>query len=185
MSLYENILPRSGDGGRFHVPGLDAVRTFARQGFARSPTVRIPGKRPIQFSTDRVRAAPAISPTVSTMLGMGAIGLGMWGLLAPKSVSRFLGIPASTHVVRTVFGVRELITGYTLAGDPTKSGMLWTRFAGDLFDIAVLRLADNPRNPKRKNSRFALNAVLLITALDAFAAVRMSTVKRNCVEGAR
>ena len=183
MSLLESILPAGGGANPLHWPAVERVRTFARQGFSRSPTVRIPGKRPIQFTTDRVRAAPAISPTVSTMLGMGAIGLGMWGLLAPKSVSRFLGIPASTHTVRTLFGVRELITGYTLAGDPTKSGMLWTRFAGDLFDIAVLRMADNPRNPQRKNARFALNAVLLITALDAFAAIRMSTVKRNCVEG--
>ena len=185
MSLSDSILPRGGDGLR--LPAVDAVRSFARSGFPRSPTLTIPrqGKRPIQVSTDRVRAAPAISPTISTMLGMGAIGLGMWGTLAPRSVSRFLGVPASKPVVRALFGARELYTGYSLAGDPTKSKVLWMRVAGDLFDLGVLALADNRRNPRRKNARFAFNAVLLITVLDAFAAFRMDTVQRNCTTGAR
>ena len=180
MSLAEHGAPRGGNGvGRFS-PG---PRVFER--LSRSPTLTLPrpNGRPIRVSTDRVRAAPAITPTIAGSLGMGAMGLGWWGLLAPKSVSRFLGIPAPKAVVRTLFGLRELYTGYTLAGDPTKSEVLWLRVAGDIFDIAVLRAAINPRNPKRGNARFMLNAVLVITALDVIAATRMSNVQRNCTGG--
>ena len=180
MSLAEHGAPRGGNGvGRFS-PGR---RVFER--LPRSPTLMIPGPRgrPIRVSTDRVRAAPAITPTITGSLGMGAMGLGWWGLLAPKSVSRFLGIPAPKAVIRTLFGLRELYTGYTLAGDPTKSEVLWLRVAGDVFDIAVLGAAINPRNSKRGNARFMLNAVLVITALDVIAAIRMSNVQRNCTGG--
>ncbi len=158
-----------------------AVRqTFER--LTRSPTVRIPrrGREPIQFSTDRVRAAPALTPTLAGSLGMGAIGLGVLGTLFPKSVARWLGLPAYRLPVIALFGLRELYTGYTLAADPTKSQVLWQRVAGDLFDIAILGAASVPPNRKRHNARFALKAVLIITALDVLAAYRMTDVRRNC-----
>ena len=181
MSLAEHGASRGRDGvGRFS-PGPQIFQRLSR-----SPTLTIPGPkgRSFRVSTDRVRAAPAITPTISGSLGMGAMGLGWWGLLAPRSVSRFLGIPAPKAVIRTLFGLRELYTGYTLAGDPTKSDVLWLRVAGDIFDIAVLGAALNPRNRKRGNVKFMLNAVLVITALDVIAAIRMSDVQRNCT-GAR
>ena len=180
MSLAHDLTPRGGNGvGRFS-PG---PRVFER--LSRSPTLTIPGPKGRSFTvaTDRVRAAPALTPTLSGSLGMGAMGLGWWGLLAPRSVSRFLGIPAPKAAVRALFGLRELYTGYTLAGDPTKSEVLWLRVAGDVFDIAVLAAASNPRNRKRHNARFALKAVLVITALDVIAALRMSNVQRNCTGG--
>jgi hypothetical protein len=155
----------------------------AFQTFARSPRLNIPrpGKPAMHLATDRVRAKPAVSPNLSMNIGMTAIGLGMWGTLFPKHVKRTFGVKAPTQVVQTLFGARELWTGYTLAGDPTKSGMLWARVAGDIFDIAVLSSLDNPRNPQRGAARAALGAVLLITALDAVTAVRMTNVQRNCV----
>jgi hypothetical protein len=127
-----------------------------------------------------VRAVPAISPTLSMNIGMTAIGLGLWGTLFPRHVARTLGITAPAPVVQSVFGLRELWTGFTLAGDPTKSQMLWTRVAGDVFDIAVLKGLDNHRNPQRGAARAALGFVLLVTALDVVTAVRMTNVKRTC-----
>jgi hypothetical protein len=152
------------------------------ENLARSPRTNLPrnhGKR-IELFTDRVRAKPALSPTVSMNIGMTAIGLGMWGTLFPKHVARTLGIRAPAPVVQAVFGLRELWTGYTLAGDPTKSEMLWTRVAGDIFDIAVLASLDRPSNPQRGAARAALGFVLAVTAVDAITAVRMSAVQRNC-----
>jgi hypothetical protein len=134
----------------------------------------------VRLTTDRVRAAPAISPQLSLMIGQTAIGLGLWGALFPKSVKRNLGVTASTPAVQALFGVRELVTGFTLAGDPTKAGMLWARVAGDVADIAILSSLDRPTNPKRGNAKIALGFVLAVTALDLITAVRMSTVKRNC-----
>jgi hypothetical protein len=152
------------------------------ENLARSPRTHLPRNhgKPIELFTDRVRAKPALSPTVSMNIGMTAIGLGMWGTLFPKHVARTFGMRTPAPVVQAVFGLRELWTGYTLAGDPTKSEMLWTRVAGDIFDIAVLASLNRPSNPQRGAARAALGFVLAVTALDAITAVRMSAVQRNC-----
>lgn len=151
------------------VPATAPTRTF-----------RLPGGKQMTLSTDRVRAAPAVTPQISMVLGQNALGLGLWGLLAPHSVNRFLGIRASATTTRALFGARELATGMVLASDPTKSSALWTRVAGDVFDILVLRRLARRDNPKRGNARLAMGVVLAITALDVVAAVRMTNVKRDC-----
>ncbi len=176
MSVLESI--RSGARAR----GLPWPSRETFENFARSPgmNVPLPGRRRIHISTDRVRAAPALTPTLSSALGISAIGLGFWGLLFPDAVARFLGLPRNKPLIRSLFGVRELYTGYALAGDPTRPGTLWARVAGDVLDLVVLRVLVNPRNPKAGNARFAQNAILLITALDVLAALRMSNVQRNC-----
>jgi hypothetical protein len=155
----------------------------AQENFLRSPhtVIRLPGRPPMRLATDNVRAKPAVTPQVSMMIGMTAIGLGLWGALFPKSVKRTLGITAPTSAVVGLFGARELWSGFSLAGDPTRTGVLWARVGGDIFDIAVLTALNNPGNPKQGNARLALGAVLAITALDAVTAVRMSAVQRNCV----
>jgi len=132
------------------------------------------------LATDRVRARPAVTPQVSFMLGQNAIGLGLWGLLAPKGVNRFLGLKSSPQTTQLLFGAREMATGMALFSDPTKAGALWARVLGDVFDIVLLRRLAEPSNPKRGNARLALGVVLAVTALDVIAAVRMSAVKRNC-----
>jgi hypothetical protein len=176
LSIMQSI--RSGAAAR----GLPWPSRETFDNFARSPgaSLPLPGGRRIELQTDRVRAAPAITPTLSMSLGMGAIGLGFWGLLFPDAVARFLGLPRNKPLIRGLFGARELATGYTLAGDPTRVDALWARVAGDVFDLMVLRVLVNPRNPKAGNARFAQNAVLLVTALDVLAALRMSNVQRNC-----
>jgi hypothetical protein len=182
----EQISKPNGHGGVVaHLRGSFSNLREGAQGaverFARAPRVVLPvgGKR-IRVYTDRVRARPAISPSLSMNIGFAAIGLGMWGLLFPGHVKRTLGVRASAPTVQALFGARELWSGYSLAGDPTKSGVLWARVAGDIFDIAALKALDGPRNPKRGAARAALGVVLAITALDVVTAARMSAVQRNC-----
>ena len=148
---------------------------------ATSPTrtFRLPGGKTMTLATDRVRAKPAVTPQVSFMLGQNAIGLGLWGLLAPKGVNRFLGLKGAPQTTQVLFGAREMATGMALFSDPTKSSALWARVAGDMFDIVVLRGLTRRTNPKHRNARLALGVVLAVTALDVIAAVRMSGVKRN------
>lgn len=146
----------------------------------RTATFRLPGGKTMTLATDRVRAKPAVAPQVSFMLGQNAIGLGLWGLLAPKGVNRFLGLKTSPRTTQLVFGAREMATGVALFSDPTRSSALWARVAGDLFDIALLKALTRRSNPKRGNAKLALGVVLAVTALDVFAAARMTNVKRNC-----
>lgn len=146
------------------------------------PMIRIAG---LQVATDRVRAKPAVAPQVSFMLGQNAIGLGLWGLMAPKGVNRFLGLQSSPQATQLLFGAREMATGMALFSDPTRADALWARVAGDAFDIAVLSRQCRPENPKSGQAKLALGVVLAVTALDVFAAVRMSLVQRNCNSGSR
>lgn len=148
----------------------------------RSPRAVVPmGKdQKMVVHTDRVRAKPAVSPSLSMNIGMTAIGLGLWGALFPNHVKKVLGIQAPAPVVQAVFGARELVTGYSLAGDPTRTEMLWARVAGDVFDILALKSLDRPSNPQRGAAKAALGFVLAVTALDTLTAVRMSNVKRTC-----
>ena len=159
-----------------------APELSAWENFLRSPhtVIGLPGRPRMHLATDNVRAKPAVTPQVSMMIGMTAIGLGVWGALFPRSVKRALGINAPTAAVVSLFGVRELWSGFKLAEDPTRVDVLWTRVAADVFDIAVLASLSSPMNAKRGNARTALGAVLAITALDVLTAVRMGAVHRNC-----
>ncbi|MDZ4375657.1 MAG: hypothetical protein U1C74_30110 [Phenylobacterium sp.] len=116
---------------------------------------------------------------MSFALGQNAIGLGLWGLLAPKGVNRFLGLQCAPQTTQALFGAREMATGMALFSDPTRSGVLWARVAGDAFDIAVLSKLTRRNNPKHANARLALGVVLAVTALDLITAIRMTNVKRN------
>ena len=101
-------------------------------------TFRLPSGRTMTISTDRVRAAPAISPQLSFVLGQNAIGLGLWGLLAPKGVNRFLGLRSSVPTTQLLFGAREMATGMALFSDPTRAGALWARAAGRVYVVPHL-----------------------------------------------
>jgi hypothetical protein len=193
--MQDQSISPSARRGRFSKPKADGETTEPRSWASQDQhqngahgvgetlhAMRVPMPRGgrAQLFADRVRAAPAVAPQVSFMLGQNAIGLGVWGLAAPGSVNRFLGLENSPEVTRIAFGAREMATGVVLASDPTNAGALWARVAGDAFDIAVLSKLTTSDNPKRGNARIALGVVLAVTALDLFAAVRMSTVKRNC-----
>jgi hypothetical protein len=193
MSLAESTTTKpDGQGGFFAKLPSQATDTFdriarrPRQAFermARQPHATLPmrGGQKLVIHTDRVRARPALSPTLSMNIGATAVLLGLWGTLFPGHVKKTLGVRAPEPVVQAVFGARELWSGFTLAGDPTKSGVLWARVAGDVFDILALKLLDNRRNPQRWTARAALGFVLAVTALDVITAARMSNVQRNCL----
>jgi hypothetical protein len=191
VTLAETYTPKpNGHGGIFAKipqPSRETVERLTRkpkeaiEKFSRAPSMTIPmGKNRIELQTDRVRAAPALTPTLSGMIGLTAMSLGIAGIFFPKAVKRALGVQAPTPVVQSVFGLREMWSGYSLVGDPTRTDVLWARVGGDMFDIAALRSLDRPNNPQRGNARLALGFVLAVTALDVVTAVRMSTVKRTC-----
>jgi hypothetical protein len=151
------------------------------QGLGRSLTFRMPFSRSrgLTVTTDRVRARPAVTPNLSLMLGITAIGLGAWGALFPRSVARAFGSSAPPLAVQGLFGARELVTGFTLAADPTRADVLWTRAAGDAFDLVALCALHRRDNPRRGAVKAGLAFVLVAAALDVTAALRMSAVRRN------
>jgi len=102
-------------------------------------------------------------------LGWFSIGLGMVELLAPRRVTRALGMEGKEDIIQA-YGVREIGAGMLTLSLEQDLG-LWSRIAGDGLDIATLTIGGLRRsNPKRENVRLALWAVIGVTLLDIVAA---------------
>lgn len=174
--------PTRADAGQASAAGGETAEASPLENFLRSPllAIPVPGRPAMRLATDHVRGRPAVAPRLSMMIGMTAIGLGLWGALFPRSVKRRLGVVASPLTVRALFGARELWSGVSLVGDPTRTEVLWARVAADMVDLAVLGSLGRHGRRRRKTARAALAAVAAITALDVGTAYRMSTVRRNC-----
>ncbi|MBC6982070.1 hypothetical protein [Caulobacter sp. 17J80-11] len=179
------VLDRADLGrGNGHAPG----HAFERMGrFLRSPQIALPrpGKPPATVVIDRVRARPAVTPTLAGSLGVMGVGLGLVELFAARHLARWLGMSErSTGLIRA-FGVREIATSFALMADPTRTRWLWARTAGDVLDYAALRAADRADNPHAHRVRGVIGFILFAGVLDAVVAGRMSTVKRTCGGEAR
>ncbi|MFB6452821.1 hypothetical protein [Bradyrhizobium tunisiense] len=101
-------------------------------------------------------------------LGWFSIGLGAVEFLAPRRVTRTLGMEGHETLVRA-FGVREIMAGImSLSVD--KNAGLWARVGGDGLDAAALLSGLTADNPKKGNIALALLMVGGIAMLDYRAA---------------
>jgi hypothetical protein len=101
-------------------------------------------------------------------LGWFSLGLGGLELIAPRVVTRALGLQGGKALVR-IYGAREITSGL-LALSVDQSLGLWSRVAGDALDIATVAAANRRGNPKRDNVRLALLTLAGVMAIDAAAA---------------
>lgn len=102
------------------------------------------------------------------------IGLGTLELVAAKRISRFLGVSgAGSETIIRLFGAREIAAGVMTLSTEKKLG-LWARVAGDGLDTVALLGALQASRGQRGNVKLALFTVLGATALDLFAASRVS-----------
>ncbi len=112
------------------------------------------------------------------LLGVASLGLGAPMLIKPERVSQAAGVDdsaSSVPVIRMV-GVREL--GHAAGLLLGSSRWAWTRVAGDAMDLAVLGRAARERDGnRRKRALLAAAAVLGITTLDAYTALRTRRAK--------
>jgi hypothetical protein len=105
-------------------------------------------------------------------LGWFSIGLGLTELLAPRAITRTLGLQGQEGLVRA-FGVRELGHGMLSLSVDKRVG-LWSRVAGDVLDIATVLPALSPGNRKRGNAELAFVMLLGVTVLDILGAQGVS-----------
>lgn len=105
-------------------------------------------------------------------LGWFSIGLGIVELLAPRAITRSLGLHGKEGVVRA-FGVRELGHG-VLSLSVDKHVGLWSRVAGDALDLVTVLPALGPGNRKRGNAELAFVMLLGVTVLDVIGAQGVS-----------
>ena len=91
-------------------------------------------------------------------LGWFSMGLGLTELLAPKVLTRWLGMEGKEGLVRA-YGARELASG-VLCLSVNKDYGAYSRVAGDMLDLATLATAYNDENPKKGNVGLAIAAVV-------------------------
>ena len=105
--------------------------------------------------------------SVARGLGWFSIGLGVVQLLAPRQVSRFIGIQGiqgNEGMIRAC-GVREIITGVGILMTDNPKPWIYGRVGGDALDLACLGWSvERGREPV--NAAIALGAVAGVTAVD-------------------
>jgi uncharacterized membrane protein len=113
---------------------------------------------------------PPLEPAESLERGLGwiGIGLGVAAVAAPRIVCWLSGT-RSPPLMRLV-GARELAVGIGILTQRERAPWLWSRVAGDTFDLAALSVAFARGGGRRGRAALALAAVAGVTALDVLAA---------------
>lgn len=106
-------------------------------------------------------------------LGWFSIGLGLCQVLAPRKLTKALGMEGTELMVRAC-GVREIACGVgALSNNPTLA--IWSRVGGDALDLAGLAAAlRDKHNPKKENVGAALVFVGVTTAVDLYCASKLN-----------
>jgi hypothetical protein len=107
-------------------------------------------------------------------LGWFSIGLGLTEILAPRALTRSLGMPGYEPLV-VAYGVREVVKGVGILASDDPTPWIWGRVAGDALDLATLGAGLHDDNPKKDNVGLAMLAVLGVTALDFYTAKTLSS----------
>jgi hypothetical protein len=98
-------------------------------------------------------------------LGWFSIGLGLAEVLAPRALTRGLGMEGNEQIVQA-YGVREIATGIGILSSNQLAPWIWGRVGGDALDLATLATGLQRDNPRKENVELALVAVAAVTALD-------------------
>jgi hypothetical protein len=109
---------------------------------------------------------------ISRGLGLFSVALGIAELVAPRQLTRALGVGEHDKLLRG-FGVRELGPGMALLRSDKPAPWLWARVAGDALDLAALGAAFR-RSSRRVAVGAAIAAVAGIGVVDALSARRAS-----------
>jgi hypothetical protein len=116
-------------------------------------------------------------------LGWFSMGLGLTELLAPKVLTRWLGVEGKEGLVRA-YGAREIASGVMCLSVNNDYGA-FTRVAGDAIDLATLAAAYRDDNPKKANVGIAMAAVAGIAIVDALAGQSIRSLHSRKGEPAR
>jgi len=111
--------------------------------------------------------------TVARGLGWFSIGLGITEILAPRQLSKLIGIDERPVLMR-MLGVRETLSGVGILLQDNPAASLWSRVAGDGMDLALLGAAMASDSSEKSNLVAATAAVAGVTALDAFCSIQLT-----------
>jgi hypothetical protein len=111
--------------------------------------------------------------TLARGLGWFSIGLGLAEVLAPRSLTRALGMRGHERLVQA-YGLREIATGIGILASRDPAPWIWGRVGGDALDLATLAGGLHDDNRRRTNVGLAIGAVAAVGALDIYCATALS-----------
>lgn len=111
--------------------------------------------------------------TLASGLGWFSIGLGLYEVLAPRQLGRWLGMEDKAALLQA-YGVREIVKGAGILRSRRPTGWMWGRVAGDVLDLATLAPRLDDDNPRRGNVAIAIGAVAGVALLDLLCAKQLS-----------
>jgi hypothetical protein len=117
--------------------------------------------------------SPASAHSLAQGLGWFSLALGLTEVLAPRSVTRSLGMEGHETLVQA-YGLREIAAGVGILWSDQPAPWVWGRVGGDALDLSSLLPGLSDDNPKRQNVGLALAAVAGVTVLDILAAQSLS-----------
>lgn len=126
-------------------------------------------------SRSRRGRSSEVAHDVAYGLGWFSIALGVAEIVAPRSLTRMLGMEGHERLVQA-YGLREIATGIGILSSSDPAPWIWGRVAGDALDIATVATALHDSNPQRDNVRIAMAALAGVTAIDA-ACAQMLTME--------
>jgi uncharacterized membrane protein len=115
------------------------------------------------------------SEGLARALGLFSVGLGLAQILAPRDMTRFVGLEddeTSRKTMRAI-GLRETVAGVGLLTRPHQASFAWGRVAGDAMDLAFLGKALTSDRGDRNRVAASLAAVAGVTVLDIIAGTRL------------
>jgi uncharacterized membrane protein len=115
-------------------------------------------------------------------LGWFSISLGLAQLLAPRGMSRAVGVPERPGVMRAI-GAREIASGIGILSQRRPANWLWTRVVGDAMDLALLGIAARSPQHLRRRVTLATAAVAGVALLDLISSMD-NTQRKQMMQGA-
>ena len=111
-----------------------------------------------------------------------SIGIGVVAVVAPKSLSRMIGLKGSTRILQAV-GAREIASGVGILGGGHPKDWMWSRVAGDVMDLSLLGTAMLGRSTTKSRVLAASALVAGVTAVDLFASQQLGRASSTWKEG--
>lgn len=114
-------------------------------------------------------------------LGWFSVALGVAELVAPRELSRLIGIrdDDTTSAALRACGARELANGLAVLAEPDRAAWMWSRVGGDAVDGALMAAAWRRDDTDTTRLGTAAAAVAGVTALDVLCAIRLSAGDRD------
>ena len=147
---------------------------------AQEPAIKT-GARPrnqhYQYGYERQQAKSnsTAGEGLATFLGWFSIGLGLAEVLAPRGLSRLIGLAEDRTVVLRIMGLREITAGVGILTQRRPAGWVWSRVAGDALDLSLLGAALASEDSDKGRVLAATASVVGVTALDVICAQQISS----------